>query len=69
MATIAMIKRDGTWVPSVVADIRPGDVFHLIHNGVAQELRKALEAPSPVIMNGQVIEWKIESELLNTDQW
>jgi hypothetical protein len=71
MATVALIKRTNDadqsvdWVPSVVGDIQPGDVYRLIVNGVPQDqVCKALGHPAQV-MQGKTPGWVIEHEVID----
>lgn len=72
MAILALIRRingnEHTWVPSVVNDIVPGDVYRLIVNGVPSDHTcMALAVPVPVIDQRDVKSWQIEHEIVQTE--
>lgn len=68
MAIVALIRRnneDPTWVPAVVSDIVPGDVYQLIINGKPTgQVCRALGNPMPITENFAVKEWLIEHEVV-----
>mgnify|MGYP000919700342 CR=1 FL=1 len=72
MAILALILRsngnENTWVPSVVNDIVPGDVYRLIVNGVpSDDTCKALGVPVPVLDHRDVKSWQIEHEIVQSE--
>lgn len=53
------------WIPSVLSEVMPGDIYKLVINGVPQEQEcKAIKRPVPVLENGVVVNWSIEHEVL-----
>lgn len=53
------------WIPCVLSEVMPGDIYKLVINGVPQEQEcKALTRPVPVLENGVVVKWSIEHEVL-----
>lgn len=69
MAILALIRRNSneetTWVPAVVSDIVPGDIYRLIVNGKpSDQVCRALSTPKPVTENFVVKEWLIEHEIV-----
>ena len=62
MATIAMILRDDRWQPFLVSDIKVGDVYRLIVNGVPQDLRRSLGTPLQVVDAAGIAHWEFACE-------
>lgn len=53
------------WIPCVLSEVIPGDIYKLVINGVPQEQEcRALTRPVPVLENGVVVNWIIEHEVL-----